>query len=298
MRNSKATTTLSAPVLAKLFSPSLITQVTKSSKSRLLASIVKESGFLDTGEVTDTLGQLFDTAFSQMETSYRNEYIYKNAIANKILLGRHSLNTAAMHTEFRVGDSKADVLILNGTSHIYEIKTELDSLDRLNKQIENYMKFAECVTIVGSKGHIDKLCEVLPSTTGIIELTTKGSLKSIRKAVSNRENLDNSIIFDSLQLSEYTEIIKKITSSIPNVSNALMFSECKKIFETLDVNRVYELVVKSLKLRNMDVKTKEFIMAVPVCLKAAVIGTKMTKTQRLVLLNSLNQTVSECMYNS
>ncbi len=297
MINSEPATTLSAPVLAKLFSPSLITQVTKSSKSRFLSSIVKESGFLEVGEATDTLGDLFDIAFSQMEASYRNEYIYKNAIANKILLGRHSLNTAAMHTEFRVGDSKADVLILNGTSHIYEIKTELDSLDRLDKQIENYMKFAECVTIVGSKGHIDKLCAILPSSVGILELTTKGSLKSVRKSVSNRENLDNSIIFDSLQMSEYTKIIKKFTGSIPSVSNALMFRECKKIFETLDIDHSYELVVKTLKLRNMDVKTKEFIMSVPVCLKAAVIGIKMTKAQRLVLLGSLNQTISECMYN-
>lgn len=47
-----------------------------------------------------------------------------NVIANKILLGKHSLNTSHMLSEFRVGYNKADVVIINGTSSVYEIKSE------------------------------------------------------------------------------------------------------------------------------------------------------------------------------
>lgn len=50
---------------------------------------------------------IFDAAFSLLQREgYRHEYIYKAALTHKILLGKHSLHTASMITEFRVGECK------------------------------------------------------------------------------------------------------------------------------------------------------------------------------------------------
>ncbi|PKG80047.1 hypothetical protein CXF80_18020 [Shewanella sp. Actino-trap-3] len=78
--------------------------------------------------------------YATLDKHYRYEYFYKNTIANNRLLGRHSLRTAAMITEFRVGRNIADCVIFNGSSTCYEIKTEFDSLSRLDAQLDSYLQ--------------------------------------------------------------------------------------------------------------------------------------------------------------
>ncbi|MEY8215942.1 MAG: sce7726 family protein [Colwellia sp.] len=295
MNKNQAIDPLSIPVLSKIFSSSVLTQLAKNGKSKLLTSLAIESE-LEQLCGDKSLSTSFDFIYSKLKDAYRNEYFYKNIIANKILLGRHSLNTASMHTEFRVGDSKADVLILNGTSHIYEIKTELDSLDRLDGQLSDYVKFSEYVTIVTAEKHIQKLAQRTPNTIGIIALTNEGRLKTIRTAESGKSRLENSLIFDSLQRAEYTNIIKNLTGAIPEVSNGLMYKECKSIFEGLNTLDIHHLVVNTLKRRHMDEKAKEFIHSVPVSLKAAATSIKFTKVQRSNLLSALDKSLSNALY--
>ena len=76
----------------------------------------------------------------QLIKEYRNEYIFKNTIANKIIKGRHRLSNVTYINEFRVVNSICDVAIFNGTSSAYEIKTELDNFDRLENQLADYKK--------------------------------------------------------------------------------------------------------------------------------------------------------------
>jgi hypothetical protein len=56
----------------------------------------------------------------------RDKYVYKAALTQRVLMGKHSLRTACMLSEFRVGDRKADITILNGTTTVYEIKSDRD----------------------------------------------------------------------------------------------------------------------------------------------------------------------------
>ncbi len=53
---------------------------------------------------------------------YRNEYFYKNTILNKLLLGRHSINTTTALSEMPIGKSIADFILLNGKGVVDEIK--------------------------------------------------------------------------------------------------------------------------------------------------------------------------------
>ena len=43
-------------------------------------------------------------------------------------------------TELPVGDSKADFIMINGRGVVYEIKTDLDNLLRLENQIRDYYR--------------------------------------------------------------------------------------------------------------------------------------------------------------
>lgn len=42
-------------------------------------------------------------------------------------------------TELPIGDSKADFIMINGRGVVYEIKTDLDNLNRLNSQLSRLL---------------------------------------------------------------------------------------------------------------------------------------------------------------
>ena len=88
-------------LFTKSFSPIVINNLIQTGKSAYLTDIVRNSDLLKNESLDMTLGEFYDFLYSKLEKSYRSEYIYKNAIANKILLGVHSLNTSYMLTEFR-----------------------------------------------------------------------------------------------------------------------------------------------------------------------------------------------------
>lgn len=52
-------------------------------------------------------------------------------------IGEHS---SKIFSEFRIGKAVADLVMFNGYSKVFEIKTEYDSDSRLPLQLENYKK--------------------------------------------------------------------------------------------------------------------------------------------------------------
>ena len=137
-----------------------------------------------------TYGEVISRIYAYMDKEYRNEYFYKNTIFNQLLVQRHDLYNTAALTELPIADSKADFVMINGKGVVYEIKTDLDNLQRLQNQINDYYKIFSYVNVVVSKKQLDKVCEVLEDTkVGIIELTKSGRLICRKKAYCNKESL-------------------------------------------------------------------------------------------------------------
>jgi hypothetical protein len=125
--------------ISRLFSSAVIREMARKGKSPMFTRLAKQSCLPDTLSSADRVRTLFEAAFSLLKrTGYRHEYIYKAALTHNILLGRHSLHTASLLNEFRVGACKADLAILNGTATVYEVKSERDSLARLERQVAAY----------------------------------------------------------------------------------------------------------------------------------------------------------------
>jgi len=125
--------------ISRLFSSSVVREMARNGRSPLFSRLVTQSQMLRSISLSERVCTVFEAAFSLLKREgYRHEYIYKAALTHKILLGKHSLQTASMINEFRVGDCKADVAILNGTATVYEVKSERDSLARLERQIAAY----------------------------------------------------------------------------------------------------------------------------------------------------------------
>ena len=196
--------------------------------------------------------EVFREIYNKLLNSYRNEYFYKNALLNKVVLGQYSLNTTTILNEFRIGSSCADFVFLNGEVRIYEIKTELDDLSKLRKQIEDYSKFSNKVYIVSSSKHSRKLQNAFGETgIGIIEYTSKNTLKELSKA-NDLNRLDHTTIFKTLRKPEYTDLIFREFGEIPNVPNTKIFKECLEMVKLIDIEIFQSLAMKQLKRRSLQ----------------------------------------------
>ncbi len=91
----------------------------------------------------------------------------------------HSVNTTTALTEVAIAKSKSDFVLINGKAVVYEIKTELDNLERLSSQVDDYYKAFDHVAVVTYEKNLQKqLQKVLDSIdkpVGIYVLRKMGS---------------------------------------------------------------------------------------------------------------------------
>jgi hypothetical protein len=193
---------------------------------------------------------VIETAYGYLGKNYRNEYVYKNTLINNILLGRHSLRTANMLNEFKVANSIADILIINGTSTVYEIKTELDSPDKLQKQLEDYRKAFAKIFLVTHFSLASKYKTLLKDdAAGLLCLSGRFNLTVIKESEEDFSSLNNETMMKCLRKNEYSAIIKQYTGSLPDVSNIRFFTECMTIAQQIEPETLHEMMLQQLRKR-------------------------------------------------
>lgn len=263
--------------ISSLFSSSFMTRIIEGNYYDILKYTVNESGFYKGDLFKLELVNILDRMHSFLLKHYRCEYIYKNAIASKILLGKYSLKTSTLLSEFRANESKADIVIINGTSNVYEIKTELDSLNRLKRQLESYSNMFDKISVVTYEENTEKLLKVLPKGIGVLVLTKKYTLKEILKPDSNEKNVNPSIIFDSLTKKEYLSIIKDEFGYIPSVPNTIIYDVCKRMFCSLSPKKSHIMMIKALKKRRISNYQEGIVNSAPESLKLFCLSKSLSK---------------------
>ena len=256
------------PALSRVFTPIVLDSLTQKGFSPYLSEVCVNSGLSKKIDRSMNLGCFFDLVYDLLFKFYRNEYIYKNVIANKILLGRHSLKSSNMLTEFRVGNNKADVVIINGTSSVYEIKSEYDTFNRLQNQLNAYLETFDYINVITSHSQAKKLVSILPEKIGILVLTDRNNISIIREAESNKENFNPVRLFDSFRKPEYTAIINEYYGVIPDVPNTMIFDECKSLYCKIPSAIAHDLSFKILKKRTNAEILKVFLSKAPSSLSA------------------------------
>ncbi|MFC1724256.1 sce7726 family protein [candidate division KSB1 bacterium] len=279
------------PALSRIFSPLVLDVIAQKGKSPFLSEVCKNSGLIDKIDFATTLREFIDRVYNHLLKNYRNEYIYKNVITNNILLGTHSLNTTQILMEFRVGRCKADIVLLNGASTVYEIKTQYDSFTRLEKQIQAYFKVFEYINVITSPSQIPKLQSLLPEKAGILVLTNRNNISTIRKAKSNIENVIPHILFDSLRKSEYKKIVKEYYGTIPDVPNTQIYRECKKVFCKIPPVMAHNLTIQILKERNNTKGLKDFLNNAPSSVSAYAFSICNDRIKMQKLLNQFDNKI-------
>ena len=187
-----------------------------------------------------------------MSLGYCNEYVYKNSILNNLLLRKYKLETTTLLNEFRIGKSIADLVFINGEVKVFELKTELDTLSRLEAQLEDYKKVAEKIFIVANGKHIKQLEKSYSHLSfGIVELTNELDLKIHKDAEVDNSCFEHTALFKLLRKEEYLNVVNSLFGLVPEVPNTALFSTCLEMVKSVDIISFQSLIFAQLKARKL-----------------------------------------------
>lgn len=251
----------------------------KKGRSALFKRLLDQAGVVECCGSDATVGDAFDSAFKVLQIAgLRDEYIYRAAIVKKILLGKHSLRTASMLNEFRAGSCKADLVILNGTATVYEIKSERDSLGRLVNQIENYKRVFATVNVIVSESHVESVRRVVSDDVGIMCLSKRYQISVMRDALDCPECICPVTVFESLRSAEAAAILKALGVVVPNVPNTQRHGVMRELFAKLEPVVLHREFVRTLKRTRNLTPLCDLVEQLPASLHAAALSIPVRRT--------------------
>lgn len=259
--------------LTRLFSAAVFRELAKKGRSALFRRLVDQTDLVRRCGTAATVGDTFESAFGILKVAgQRDEYIYRTAISHKILMGTHSLRSASMLNEFRAGSCKADLVILNGTATVYEIKSERDSLARLANQVENYKRVFAKVNVIASESHVEGVLATVPEDVGVMCLSKRYRISTVRDARDCPERICPVTVFESLRGAEAAAILKALGVPVPQVPNTQRHAALRDLFAGLDPATLHVEMVRTLKRTRNLAPLGELVDRLPGSLQAAALS--------------------------
>ncbi len=184
-----------------------------------------------------------------LELHYPNEYIFKNAFLNEWLIHELGKSSSKVFNEFRVGKAVADLVMFNGNSKVFEIKSELDTDTRLELQLENYLKAFNQVYLIVPESKLSTYRKY-NKTVGIITYNNfrLQKFELFRDAGSNH-NINADVIMDILHTPEYKSIVKSYLGSLPKMTSFDQYNICKNIIRQIPLDELNKFFIDTMKKR-------------------------------------------------
>lgn len=188
-----------------------------------------------------------------LENNYQNEYIFKNSFLNEWLIKEIGQNNTKVYNEFRVGNAVADLVMFNGKSKVFEIKTEFDSTKRLNLQIENYSKAFNQIFLIVPESKLS-IYSKIDKNIGLISFNNNEKLEKFilqRDAFTNSE-VDYDTIMKVLHTNEYKSIVESFYGELPIMTSFNQYNICRELIKKIPNNTLNKKFIEKMKSRNLE----------------------------------------------
>lgn len=97
-----------------------------------------------------------------------------DAVTTELILDKHSV--------------RADLALCTDNGlHCFEIKTQRDTLSRLDNQVATYAAHSDSVTVVAATKHISAILSRVPNYIGVIEMLSFSGMRVVREASASPE---------------------------------------------------------------------------------------------------------------
>ena len=233
--------------------------------------------------------EVVEVAYNLLRRSYRSEYFYRNLLASKVFVGRHRAARSVLLNEFRIGDSIADCVLVNGRGAVYEIKTEFDSPEKLRSQLTSYYRAFPYATVVAHTDDADRdLRLVEEGPVGLITVGPRDRLSVVKDADAKTDSFDIRTMFNALRLSEVTGILKEEFGALPAVPNGVRYAVYLELAEQMSPTAFQARMQAALKTRELRNSRSLMLASSFAPLRAVVAQLDPDEQQQSRLLSWLN----------
>lgn len=224
--------------------------------------------------VQDTKGktnsEIISEIYELMSNSHRCEYVYQNTLINALLLNGNVDAQQTALTQLPISKSRADLIIISKHATVYEIKTELDTFERLKTQLSNYFKAFNRVCVVTSENKYQNAINALAGTpVGIYVLDGQNCMseKMRKEPVEDNSQLEHVTLFKLLRKTEYENILKQYFNALPDAKPVFYYNACLDLFCQIPILNAQTMVMSELRKRNI-IKNIDTFNRVPYALKS------------------------------
>ena len=182
-----------------------------------------------------------------------NDVDIRQNFHKKILRRQHAQKDTLVIDELGLnhGKCRADIAVINGHLAAYEIKSNNDSLRRLEEQVKSYNAVFDKVSIVVGDRYIKTIQNYIPEWWGVI-LSVRGprgavNFDTIREARTNK-NIDPISIAQLLWRNEAEEILqqKKLSPRILRQPRVVLY---EYLVDTLNICELRKFVIEYFRKR-------------------------------------------------
>ncbi|WP_215234852.1 sce7726 family protein [Dyadobacter linearis] len=291
METQKSHNTLNTRPLSRLINNSAFKPLITNNMAGAYVNRMKKLLSWETmeGKRPETVKDLIQHAYQHLLSGYRYEYLYKSSLLNDFILKNYSLDDTILLNEFRIGKSKADAVLVNGTNKVFEIKTELDSPERLNSQIADYYKAFSEVYLITHCSEVEKYKQILQPEVGILSFSNEGKIDLYRSSIINESMLDCAAMLKSLRKHEYLEMTRLTCGHIPDVSPVMLFTACLKLLRLCEPKVVQKRYLEVIKKR-INKSTNKMILSgdLPDYIKFSCYHHNLDSSSYITLIKRLN----------
>lgn len=223
-------------------------------------------------------------AYQTIEQSYPTEYVYKNAFLNEWLIKELGHDNTKVYSEFRLGKAVADLVMFNGVSKVFEIKTALDSTKRLDNQIESYRDIFNEIYLIVPLSKIEQYL-TYEKHIGIISFSNehKQKFELERKPIRNMDIKANSLM-NVLHTDEYKNIVQAYFNELPPMNSFNQFKVCTDLLAQIPSETLNKLFVSELKNRG---EANSFSSRTHLAFNQLSLALKLGKNERAILFQNL-----------
>lgn len=195
--------------------------------------------------------QVLRETYKTIAQDYPNEYVVKNEFLNQRIKKLVGTDQSVVFNEFRVGKAIADLVLFNGDSKVFEIKTILDREYRLDAQLTEYKKIFNYVYIIVPIEQLDKY-NGYDIEVGIITYDQISREFEVKREASKNTNMDVDVLMEVLHSKEYLEIIADNFEVPDEINSFNQFEISKKLISTLPIDRLNKIFVETMKKRDIN----------------------------------------------
>lgn len=269
--------------LAQLFSRPVISAMAGNGCANPAREVLARASVPDNAPIA----QAFCAARRLLESQYRCEYVYKAAVVDRVVFGRHRPTTASVQPELMVGRSIVDLAVFNGTSTAYEIKTELDTDRRLKTQTSDYLSGFDRVFVVTHPDLATGYAAVVDERVGILSLSSRGQMRVVREARSDLARIQTDALFRMLRQDEYVDIVEEHFGPQGPLPSGLAFAHCAAMFARLDTDTAHRSFVDAMRRRTTGAETVRLANTLPPSLRLFGLSMRFSGKQRERLLRAM-----------